>query len=519
MRRRGFRESVMPDGNSKKDSKKDETGPGIRRPLLWRLRESIGRKVPLETVSVRMAVSTFLVVLIAFFISPDIKELDASRIAGKAVLFLLCYFFLFIYFCGSQATGRRLGGNEVVLLSVLTALYFVFAVFLKSYRFYDGVLPVSIILPGALFVMLIEVMIHPALARIMSLLLPLGAWLMGAYDFNSYLFAVISGVSATFILKDARHRIDLVKAGAMVAVVNVVTVTAALLARGNVYIAVYSWAVSLAAVNGLVSAMLVLGITPLLENILRSATAFKLIELLDLNEPLMLQLAAKTPGTFNHSLVVSNLAEAACREIDANPLLAQVGAYYHDIGKIDQPQYFTENQHGKNKHDDINPRLSATVIRSHVKVGVEKGRAAGLPNEVIDIIATHHGNSLIAYFYNEALNKEGEGNVKREDFTYPGEPPRRKEAAVILLADAVEAAVRSEVCKTEDSKTGNPPNSLRLEKFINNIISARVEDGQLSYAELTFRELETIKKVFVRVLLSYYHSRIAYPKIPEDKNE
>jgi len=508
----------LKNGNHKNNGQKTEGNLTL---LLRNFQKRLEQKLPIKikTISVEMFASTFIVLLIAFFISNGQKDLNGAQMTGKAIIFLLCYVFLFVYFCGSSTTGKELNNSEVALLSILTAVYFIFGAFLNSYHLYGGYLPTSIILPSALFIMLIEVMLNPAVARVMSLMLPLGVWLMGDYDFYSYLFAIISGVSATFILEGAKHRIDLVKAGGIVAIVNVVTIVADLMIRGNVRTVVYAWAISLAALNGIISAMLVLGITPILENMLRSATTFKLIELLDLNEPLMLQLAAKTPGTFNHSMVVSTLAESACQEIGANPLLARVGAYYHDIGKIDQPQYFTENQHGENKHDDINPRLSATVIRSHVKVGVEKGRAAGLPNEVIDIIATHHGNSLIAYFYYEAIKKEGENNVKREDFTYPSEPPRTKEAAVILLADTIEAAVRSEISKPEDSKVGNPPSSLRLEKFINELISAKVEDGQLSRAELTFRELEAIKKVFVRVLLSYYHSRIAYPKFPEDKNE
>jgi putative nucleotidyltransferase with HDIG domain len=180
---------------------------------------------------------------------------------------------------------------------------------------------------------------------------------------------------------------------------------------------------------------------------------------------------------------------------------------------MDQPEYFVENQHDENKHDLLaNPRLSATVIRSHVKLGIEKARAAGLPDEVIDIIASHHGDSLITYFYFEAVKKEGE--VNKEDFCYPGNPPRTREAAVVMLADVTEAAVR----------TLDKPSSSRLEKFINDLIEHKVDNEQLADSELTFRQLETIKKVFVRVLAAYYHSRIEYPdqkeqKEKEDKHE
>jgi putative nucleotidyltransferase with HDIG domain len=201
--------------------------------------------------------------------------------------------------------------------------------------------------------------------------------------------------------------------------------------------------------------------------------------------------------------MVANLAEAACQDIGANPLLARVGAYYHDIGKMENPDYFVENQTVYNRHDDTPPRLSATVIRSHVKLGVEKARSLSLPREVIDIIAEHHGNSVITWFYNKALKQESQVNM--EDFTYTGNPPRSRESAVVMLADVTEAAVR----------TLNKPTAAKLEKFIQTLIDAKVEHGQMAESELTFRDLETIKNAFVRVLAGYYHSRIEYPKLKE----
>ena len=229
-------------------------------------------------------------------------------------------------------------------------------------------------------------------------------------------------------------------------------------------------------------------------------TVFRLIELSDLNSPILKRLFTVAPGTYSHSVMVANLAESACQEIGANALLARVGAYYHDIGKMEQPDYFVENQTAYNKHADIAPRLSATVIRSHVKLGLEKARSLGLPQEVMDIIAEHHGNSVISWFYHEALKRESQVNM--EDFTYPGRPPRSRESAVVMLADVTEAAVR----------TLKKPNASKLEKFIQELIMAKVEHGQLTESELTFRDLETIKNAFVRVLAGYYHSRIEYPK-------
>jgi putative nucleotidyltransferase with HDIG domain len=269
----------------------------------------------------------------------------------------------------------------------------------------------------------------------------------------------------------------------------------------------YPLSLLLAAVNGVVSGMLVLGFLPILEHALNAPTTFRLIELSDLNSPILKRLFSAAPGTYSHSLMVANLAEAACQEIWANALLARVGAYYHDIGKIDQPDYFVENQTAYNKHDDIPPRLSATVIRSHVKLGVEKARLLGLPKEVTDIIAEHHGNSVIAWFYHEAVKREeadvnSKGAVDVEDFIYPGNPPRSRESAVVMLADAAEAAVR----------TLKKPTAARLEKFIHELFLGKSDSGQLRDSDLTFRELETIENIFVRVLAGHYHSRIEYPK-------
>lgn len=204
-------------------------------------------------------------------------------------------------------------------------------------------------------------------------------------------------------------------------------------------------------------------------------------------------------GTYNHSMMVASLAESACREIGANSILARVGAYYHDIGKMEQGEYFVENQTNYNKHMDINPRLSATVIRSHVKIGIEKAKQLRLPQPVIDIISEHHGNSCISYFYAKA--KELDPNVDIEDFCYPGIPPRSKESAVVMLADIVEAA-----CRTLEK-----PSVPRLEKFIDELVSGKIKSGQLDNSELTFREVRIIKAAFVKILAGYYHSRIEYP--------
>jgi putative nucleotidyltransferase with HDIG domain len=201
--------------------------------------------------------------------------------------------------------------------------------------------------------------------------------------------------------------------------------------------------------------------------------------------------------------MVAALAEQACQDIGANALLARVGAYYHDIGKMDNPDYFVENQTDYNRHDDMNPRLSVTVIRSHVKLGVEKARQMGLPADVINMVSEHHGNSLILWSYNKAVQQEEQVNA--EDFSYPGNPPRSRESAVVMLADVTEAAVRPLV----------KPTAAKMDKFIQQLFDDRVKNGQLAQSELTFRELKTIKSAFIKVLAGHYHSRIEYPREAE----
>ena len=198
-------------------------------------------------------------------------------------------------------------------------------------------------------------------------------------------------------------------------------------------------------------------------------------------------------------MMVAQLAENACKEIGANALLARVGAYYHDIGKMEHPEYFTENNiDTANKHTDMNPSLSVSVIKSHVKLGVEKAHQLRLPKQIIDIIAEHHGNSVITYFYIKA--KEKDENANPEDYSYMGNPPASKESAVVMLADVCEAA-----CKSLEK-----PTAQRLEKFIQELINKKIESGQLDNSALTFGELTKIRDTFVRILAAYYHGRIKY---------
>ena len=422
---------------------------------------------------------------------------DPRNILGYVLLVLLLYI-MYIVLSGRALMGKDLSTSEKYLHTIIIGTYIIGSVLLNSLSPGPEGFPVSLAMPTALFIMITAVFLGTQPAMILALALPLSAYLTGAFDTHSYIIALVSGAAASKVLHNAQNRMSLIKAGLLIAFANCCAVVVVLLIRQS-YISDYPPLLFWAALNGIISGMLTLGFLPPLEHALNAVTTFRLMELSDLNAPVLRKMFTTVPGTYSHSLMVANLAEQACQDIGANALLARVSAYYHDIGKIDNPDYFVENQSEHNKHDDINPRLSATIIRSHLKLGVEKAHNLGLPKDVIAIIGEHHGNSVISWFYNKAAKKEE--TVDSEDFTYPGNPPHSKESAVVMLADITEAAVR----------TLEKPTAGKIEKFIQQLFDAKVEQGQLSESDLSFRELETIKMAFVKVLAGYYHTRIEYP--------
>lgn len=266
--------------------------------------------------------------------------------------------------------------------------------------------------------------------------------------------------------------------------------------------------------NGMVAGGVALGVIPLIESVFKIVTPYGLIELADHNQTLLSNLQYKAPGTYHHSLMVANLCEAAAEAIGANPILARVGAFYHDIGKLKRPLFFIENQSYfgiENPHTKLNPRLSKMVITSHTKDGVELAKEYGLPQVIIDFIQRHHGEALAGHFYSQAVQLEGKENVQEEQFRYPGPKPNIKEIAILMLADAVESAVRSL----------KNPSAEEIENMINRIITERLNDGQLSESPLTLRDIKVIAITFNRILRGMQHDRIKYQNLNdlEDKNK
>lgn len=397
--------------------------------------------------------------------------------------------------------------------NLIQVLFFVFVYFVVAFGMKIDILSspfsIPIIIPSSLFIMLITILYGKTQSIILSIVISLGVLNACDWALEPFIYTLATSLCSVVIVHKIEKRIDLVFASIVLALYNIVILVLIIVIFNETFTNMGRSLVGV-AVNGFISGILTLGFLTPLEMILNTASVFRLMDLSDLNNPLMQKMRVNANGTNQHSLMVAQLAENACREIGANALLARVGAYYHDIGKIEQPLYFVENQQGENKHDEINPTLSATVLKSHVKKGVEKAKQLHLPSSVIDIIAEHHGNSVMAYFYNEA--KEKDPTLTPEDFSYPGNPPSTKESAVVMLADTVEAA-----CRTLEN-----PSVPRLEKFIATLINGKVEHNQLDNCNLTFRDVSKIKEAFVQVLAGYYHSRIRYPdqkNVSESENQ
>jgi len=263
-----------------------------------------------------------------------------------------------------------------------------------------------------------------------------------------------------------------------------------------------------AAGAALMAAFIIEGVVPGIERLFRLSTAMTLLEWCDASKPLLRMMAAEAPGTYNHSLLVGALAEAAAEAIGADGLLCRAGAYYHDIGKINKPEYFVENQApGVSRHERLSPAMSLLVIIGHVKDGIEMAKEYGLPASLHPFIAEHHGTTLVQYFYQVATESRRPGEPEPTDtaFRYPGPKPQSRETAIVMLCDGVEGAVRAMPEPT--------PN--RIETVVSDIIHKRLADGQFDECELTFRQLAEIEKSLVKSLCSIYHSRISYPSLEE----
>jgi hypothetical protein len=430
-----------------------------------------------------MIIATFLYLALMFFLgfillSPYLQP------RWRTFQFLMLMLITWLFFFASAALSFFLTGEDWTMLR-------------------------AFFLPSALVSMLITSMIGEKAAFLLIFLSAFSIVPFVPIGKMDLIFIIVSGLTGIHVIRKSERRIDLVRGGALISCIHLLMVLViGLLSKKPV-----SWfasAAGLAIINALACTVLNLTILPVIEHFLNAPTVFRLIELSDMNTPLFKRMIMAAPGTYSHSVSVANMAESACRAIGANHLLARVGAYYHDIGKIEQPEYFIENQTGNNKHDELKPSLSVAVIKSHVKIGIEKAKELKLPPEVVDIVGQHHGNGLIEYFYTEALKNEEENQkISPEEYSYNGSPPVSREAAVVMLADTIEAATR----------TLKKPTVAKLEKFIWSKIMDKVINRQMINCDLTFRDMEKIKQSFVQILAGHFHSRIEYPKAEEGKRK
>lgn len=425
-----------------------------------------------------------------------LKEKDGyetSTIIGTLIIILLIQAIigLYLYYFNKDV----IYSSKLIILDII-----VISIILIS----EGVYSISpYIMPISAASMLITLIINPKLALIVNLILSfLMGIIMGA-DESVVAMLFVGGSMGIFSVLNASQRYNIFFNGLTVGIVNVLTIVAfGLIKKADIVETLIKSGYGI--LNGIFCAVLTIGTLPLWENVFQVLTPLKLLELSNPNQPLLKRLLLEAPGTYNHSILVGNLSEAAAEAIGANPLITRVGAYYHDIGKLKRPFFFKENQFGyDNPHDKLNPSLSTLIITNHAKDGLAMAEEHNLPKEIKDIIIQHHGDTIVAYFYYKALKGENGDNIKEEDFRYKGPKPQTKEAAIIMLADSVEAAVRSI----------KEPNKGKIEEMVRNIIKSKLEDKQLVECDLTLKDLNTIANIFSTVLLGIFHDRIEYPKM------
>ncbi len=440
-------------------------------------------------------------------ISKTNEKLDAKGFMRSFVYLILLIIIIVLLF-KATIRGQNLETRETIFLSVLFFIVYTIASLVINIPTFSSPFALVAVLPCALGSMLVCILISLPVANCASVVMALSVLVATSFRLEAFLFVLISSLAGARLVYKMEKRMGFIHISAILVIVHMVLFFALhfIFPRQQMQLV---GCLAGVAFNGFISGVLALGFLTPLEAFLNTVTTFRLMDLSDLNSPIMKHMLLTAPGTYSHSVMVATLAENACREIKANSLLARVGAYYHDLGKLENPEYFVENQTGGNKHDELNPSLSVSIIRRHVRRGVEKAQQLHLPEEVIDIIAEHHGNSVVGYFFNEA--KKLDENVSPDDYRYIGNPPSSKEAAVVMLADTVEAA-----CRTLEK-----PTAPRLEKFIGMLVMKKYEERQLDNSDLTFKELDKIQDVFVNILTGYYHSRIEYPnqKDPDKAGE
>ena len=414
--------------------------------------------------------------------------------------------------------GEKIGIALLIVLGILTIsgyIYFFNKEILEDNRFLvlliiitltillsQGLYAVSpYLIPVSAGGLLVSILINPILGVIANALLTLFLGLLLSLDTSLIAMLLIGGSLAIYPIVQQKQRSNILLSGSVMAVANIIVITSFGLIKGlgGREILIRDLQVFL---NGIIAIIITIGSLPLWENLFSILTPIKLLELSNPNHPLLKRLLVEAPGTYHHSLMVGNLSEAAADSIGGNSLLVRVGAYYHDIGKLYKPYYFKENQFGMaNPHDLLEPHESAKIILAHVTEGIKLAREKKLPKEIIEFIDEHHGTTTVAYFYYKA--KENDSFADIEDFRYKGKKPQSKETALVMLADSVEAAVRSI----------KEPTREKIGDMVNKVVKGKLNDGQLDECDITNKDISIIIDIFINILLSIYHDRIEYPSI------
>lgn len=425
---------------------------------------------------------------------------DLPLLAGISLILLLIMGCIALYL--KRYLGDRLTPKNLMLLGLIWVLVTGLCLAFSLWNAYMMPVSLGLMLLALLFDQRSALYCNVALGFIASLLTNASSGLFSVTMFSVLLMSMVSGPIILALFNRRAQRLTTLLAGALVGVSNFLcTLAVGLINSANLSNVLTNalWAMA----SGIISGILCIGLQPVLESIFNLATNTKLIELSNPNQPLLRRLLLEAPGTYHHSIIVANLAEAAADAVGGNPLLARVGAYYHDIGKLKRPTYFKENQMGDNPHDRTDPRVSAAILTAHPRDGASMAQKSRIPAPVLDIIRQHHGDGVALYFYDKAVKQYGAENVDINAFRYEGPRPRTKESACVMLADTIEAAAR----------TIPDPTPEKVDALIRKLVRGKLNDGQLDESDLTFNDLEKICSAFSTVLTGVFHERIEYPDI------
>ena len=437
------------------------------------------------------------------------NEKVLTNCIGSA-LFILCILMTIYVLCIHNRPNLNNTKNLLFLASVLITFFFISSISESLADSVSHYTPFSISadsisygIPLAAGAMTTCLFLGIELAIPITMLIAIGTAIIFKNRFDIFIYFLLNGLMAAYWMQNCRERKVFIKAGLKLGLLNVILVTVVDVYIGGTTIFKLMWDWGFAFSGGVGAGIVTAGIAPLVEIAFDYTTDIKLLELANLDQPILRRLMLEAPGTYHHSVIVGTMVEAAASEIGANPSLAKVCGYFHDIGKIKKPLYFIENQaDGVNRHDKLAPSMSSLILIAHIKDGVEIAKQNKLGHAIIETIRQSHGTSLIRYFYEKATQLKGENGVNIDDFRYPGPRPQTREAGLVMLADAVEAA----------SRTLANPTPTRIKGLVQNLINRIFSDGQLDNCELTLKDLHNIAKSFNKILNGIYHHRIEYPE-------